>query len=205
MLRPDEADVARHSGIQLVSRLASQLAGLLAFILSDRAAHEALLNQLSCVGQLHMRAYKPARLICCGAVRLVPYLQLLVVPLLGRMSDPLPAVRRLAAPAFASIVALVPLAQVSMLQLLQMACSRLVQRRSPIWMLCSHFGVDERQCSRSICAWLQGSLRQKAKPLQRQPLCCRVWRCRAGWTRRSRPPGPATPRSWRTCRTHPQR
>jgi hypothetical protein len=42
----------------------------------------------------------------------VPYLQLLVVPLLGRMTDPLPAVRNLAAPAFASIVSLVPLSQV---------------------------------------------------------------------------------------------
>lgn len=46
------------------------------------------------------------------AERLVPYLQLLVVPLMARMSDPLPAVRTTAAPAFAAIVALVPLAQV---------------------------------------------------------------------------------------------
>ncbi len=46
------------------------------------------------------------------AERLVPYLQLLVVPLMGRMSDALPLVRRLAAPTFATIVSLVPLAQV---------------------------------------------------------------------------------------------
>lgn len=41
----------------------------------------------------------------------MPYLQLLVVPLMARMSDPLPPVRSTAAPAFAAIVALVPLAQ----------------------------------------------------------------------------------------------
>ena len=42
----------------------------------------------------------------------MPYLQLLVVPLLGRMTDSLPAVRWLATPAFAAIMPLVPLAQV---------------------------------------------------------------------------------------------
>ena len=46
------------------------------------------------------------------AERLVPYLQLVVVPLMARMSDPLAPVRAMAAPAFAAIVALVPLAQV---------------------------------------------------------------------------------------------
>lgn len=51
-------------------------------------------------------------LLCCAAERLVPYLQLLVVPLLGRMTDSLPAVRCLATPAFAAIMPLVPLAQV---------------------------------------------------------------------------------------------
>ncbi len=45
------------------------------------------------------------------AERLVAYLQLLVVPLMGRISDALPSVCRLAAPAFAAVVALVPLAQ----------------------------------------------------------------------------------------------
>jgi hypothetical protein len=51
-------------------------------------------------------------LLFCAAERLVPYLQLLVVPLLGRMTDSLPAVRCLATPAFATIMPLVPLAQV---------------------------------------------------------------------------------------------
>jgi hypothetical protein len=53
-----------------------------------------------------------ATLLVCAAERLVPYLQLLVVPLLGRMTDSLPAVRCLATPAFAAIMPLVPLAQV---------------------------------------------------------------------------------------------
>ena len=43
---------------------------------------------------------------------LVPYLLLLVVPLMGRMSDPDPAVRQLATATFAPVVALLPLAQV---------------------------------------------------------------------------------------------
>ncbi|KAA6421342.1 MAG: hypothetical protein FRX49_08620 [Trebouxia sp. A1-2] len=42
---------------------------------------------------------------------LVPYLLLLVVPLMGRMSDPDPAVRQLATATFAPVVALLPLAQ----------------------------------------------------------------------------------------------
>ena len=43
---------------------------------------------------------------------LVPYLLLLVVPLMGRMSDPDPTVRQLATATFAPVVALLPLAQV---------------------------------------------------------------------------------------------
>ena len=43
---------------------------------------------------------------------LVPYLLLLVVPLMGRMSDPHPTVRQLATATFAPVVALLPLAQV---------------------------------------------------------------------------------------------
>ena len=43
---------------------------------------------------------------------LVPYLLLLVVPLMGRMSDPDANVRQLASAAFAPAVALLPLAQV---------------------------------------------------------------------------------------------
>lgn len=58
--------------------------------------------------EIHLNVY---------AERLVRYLQLLVVPLMGRMSDPLPAVRRLAAPTFATVVSLVPLAQVCLLPL----------------------------------------------------------------------------------------
>ena len=42
----------------------------------------------------------------------VPYLLLLVVPVMGRMSDPVAQVRQLATATFAPIVALLPLAQV---------------------------------------------------------------------------------------------
>ena len=44
---------------------------------------------------------------------LVPYLLLVVVPLMGRMSDPDSAVRQAATATFAPVVALLPLAQVS--------------------------------------------------------------------------------------------
>eukprot|EP00887_Chlorella_sp_A99_P001519 scaffold8.g1519.t1 len=44
-------------------------------------------------------------------LRLVPYALLAVVPLMGRMSDPLPTARALAARAFAGVVALLPLVQ----------------------------------------------------------------------------------------------
>lgn len=44
---------------------------------------------------------------------IVPYLLLLVVPVMGRMSDPVPEVRQLATATFAPIVALLPLAQVT--------------------------------------------------------------------------------------------
>ena len=43
---------------------------------------------------------------------LVPYLLLVVVPLMGRMSDPDPTVRQAATATFAPVVALLPLAQV---------------------------------------------------------------------------------------------
>ena len=42
---------------------------------------------------------------------IVPYSLLVIVPLMGRMSDPLPSVRAMASKAFASVVALLPLAQ----------------------------------------------------------------------------------------------
>lgn len=44
----------------------------------------------------------------------VPYLLLLVVPVMGRMSDPVAEVRQLATATFAPIVALLPLAQVDL-------------------------------------------------------------------------------------------
>lgn len=43
---------------------------------------------------------------------LVPYSLLVVVPLMGRMSDAQPLARALAARSFAAVVALMPLAQV---------------------------------------------------------------------------------------------
>lgn len=48
-------------------------------------------------------------LISALGLRLVPYVLLLVVPLIGRMSDPCPLARSLASACFASVVALVPL------------------------------------------------------------------------------------------------
>lgn len=48
----------------------------------------------------------------------VPYLLLLVVPVMGRMSDPIAEVRQLATATFAPVVALLPLAQVTWLTLL---------------------------------------------------------------------------------------
>ena len=44
-------------------------------------------------------------------LRMVPFVQLAVVPLLGRMSDPHPGTRAIAAKCFAAVVALMPLAQ----------------------------------------------------------------------------------------------
>ena len=44
---------------------------------------------------------------------LVPYCLLVVVPLMGRMSDSLPTARALAAGTFATVVSLMPLAQAS--------------------------------------------------------------------------------------------
>ncbi len=46
---------------------------------------------------------------------MVPYLNLVVVPLMGLTSDPLPDVRDAATSAFAAAVALLPLAQVIIL------------------------------------------------------------------------------------------
>jgi TATA-binding protein-associated factor len=53
-----------------------------------------------------------ARLVAQLGHKLVAYTVLLVVPLLGRMSDPLPAVRGPATTCFGALVALLPLAQV---------------------------------------------------------------------------------------------
>ncbi|KAK9823112.1 hypothetical protein WJX72_000353 [[Myrmecia] bisecta] len=52
-----------------------------------------------------------AQLVMQLNTQLVAYSILLVVPLMGRMSDPLLAVRRMATAAFAAVVALLPLAQ----------------------------------------------------------------------------------------------
>ena len=72
------------------------------------------------------------------AERLVPYLQLVVVPLLARMSDPLPPVRTTAAPAFAAIVALVPLAQVR----LRVSRNTLLPRSICQWVLWYSSSLD---------------------------------------------------------------
>ena len=53
-----------------------------------------------------------SRLIARLGLQLVPYTNLLVVPLMGLTSDPLPHVRAAATSAFAASVALLPLAQV---------------------------------------------------------------------------------------------
>lgn len=56
----------------------------------------------------------------------VPYLLLLVVPVMGRMSDPVAEVRQLATATFAPIVALLPLAQVTCPTSLSWHCSSIV-------------------------------------------------------------------------------
>ncbi len=61
--------------------------------------------------------------------RLVPYLLLLVVPLMGRMSDPLAAVRQHATAIFAPVVALLPLAQVQ-----QASPSSMLRRCNAVFM-----------------------------------------------------------------------
>lgn len=49
------------------------------------------------------------QLVRALGLRLVPYALLLVVPLIGRMSDASPLARSLASAAFASVVAIMPL------------------------------------------------------------------------------------------------
>lgn len=56
----------------------------------------------------------------------VPYLLLLVVPVMGRMSDPVAEVRQLATATFAPIVALLPLAQVDLPHLIVWDCSSII-------------------------------------------------------------------------------
>jgi hypothetical protein len=51
-------------------------------------------------------------LVAALGLQLVPFVNLIVVPLMGLTSDPLPAVRAAATAAFAASVALLPLAQV---------------------------------------------------------------------------------------------
>ena len=87
------------------------------------AAHPAalmppILESVSAL--LAANATEPSRLgavvamkeiVNCLGLQLVPYVQLAVVPLLGRMSDPHPGTRAIAASCFAQVVALMPLAQ----------------------------------------------------------------------------------------------
>jgi hypothetical protein len=63
-----------------------------------------------------------ARLIAKLGIKLVPFLNLLVVPLMGLTSDPQPTVRALATSAFADAVALLPLAQVGRCQVSPQHC-----------------------------------------------------------------------------------
>ena len=84
-----------------------------------------LIQYLSVACLTNKAPSKGIKFVKCGATagKLAAYSQLLIVPLMARMSDPLPAVRRTAAPTFAALVALVPLAQV---------CSALHRMRSMI-------------------------------------------------------------------------
>ena len=59
-------------------------------------------------GALHILQY----LLNTLGMKMVPYLNLLVVPLMGLTSDSSPAVRATSTSAFAAAVALLPLAQV---------------------------------------------------------------------------------------------
>ena len=68
----------------------------------------ALQNQDAEPGALQMMQ----RLLNTLGMRMVPYLNLLVVPIMGLTSDSAPAVRAAATSTFAAAVALLPLAQV---------------------------------------------------------------------------------------------
>lgn len=59
-------------------------------------------------GALHMLQ----QLLSALGMKMVPYLNMLVVPIMGLTSDSAPAVRATAISAFAAAVALLPLAQV---------------------------------------------------------------------------------------------
>lgn len=104
----------RNSAVQLASTcaLAAAVASWTDFIMSstlviltpmlDGGAPDA--SRLGAVVALR-------QLVTALGLKMVPYVQLAVIPLLGRMSDAHPEVRAVASSTFASVVALMPLAQ----------------------------------------------------------------------------------------------
>lgn len=129
---------------------------------TDDARLGALLALHHAVGQL--------------GLALVPYSLLVVVPLMGRMSDAQPLARSLAARTFAAVVALMPLAQVREMGCLLMhlclpvhevihACDLRAATSS-----CRHSA--RRRASRSHRVWMRGSM---ACWPARAPFCCSCW------------------------------
>ncbi len=88
--------------------------------------HAVQCTAVSCLPHVHPHAGGAADSARLGALLalhqsvsrlglgLVPYCLLVVVPLMGRMSDAQPLARELAARTFAAVVALMPLAQVGL-------------------------------------------------------------------------------------------
>ncbi len=130
-----------------------------------------------------------ARLVARLGARLVAYTVLLVVPLLGRMSDPLPAVRAPASACFGQLVALLPLAQV------RRAAGAAARRLLPC-----HAGLALNTCSAAHQPRLSSP---PTHPRTHPPPRCRptrrAWTCRRAWTRSSAQWPRATTASCRSC------
>ncbi|KAK9809358.1 hypothetical protein WJX73_008453 [Symbiochloris irregularis] len=100
-----------------IRSLAVQCAVALAPLSNDNMIPTLLRHLLPLLGGQASQAGREGSVACMAAllealdVKLAPFLFLVVVPLMGRMSDPSPTVRSAAAQAFATAVVLLPLAQ----------------------------------------------------------------------------------------------
>lgn len=117
------------------------------------------------------------RLLDRLGMTVVPYLNLLVVPLMGLTSDSLPAVRAAATSAFAAAVALLPLAQVShgrltsVLTLIKQPRCLCSLRKHTAWVYCAC------EAERAVFAMCLFTSYLNASHL------CRALRPREVWTR----------------------